>query len=80
MEHFVRLNRDLLDSAKGPGGLQGPASPEKKIISNARTSPRPKGYVAKLENLERVRGQGCPTRFGYEGYVAKRRNGQRVER
>ena len=60
------------------GGLQGTVSPEKVKITNARTSPRPRGYVAKLENLEKVRGQGCPMRFGYEGYVAKRRNGQRV--
>ena len=53
---------------------------EKIKVSKARTSPRPRGYVAKRENLERVRGQGVPTRYGYEGYVAKRRHGQRVER
>ena len=61
------------------GSLQGPL-PEKMKVSKARTSPRPTGYVAKLENLERVRGQGVPTRYGYEGYVAKRGDGQRVER
>ena len=53
--------------------LQGPAS-QKKWTSKARTSPRPRGYVAKLENLESVRGHGGTTRYGYEGYVAKRRN------
>ena len=39
---------------------------------------RPAGQRAKRELVGRVRGQGCPTRFGYEGCVAKRRNGQRV--
>ena len=56
-----------------------PRSTENASFSKVCTPPRPRWYVAKLENLEKVRGQGCPTRCGYEGYVAKRRKGQRVE-
>ena len=45
---------------------------KKRKVSKARTAPWPRGYAAKLENLERVRGQWGPTRHGYEGYATKR--------
>ena len=56
----------------------GDRLPQKMSVSKARIPPRPRGYMAKLENVEEVRRQGCPKRCGNEGYVAKRRNGQRV--
>ena len=63
-----------------PKGLEASRGliPKENVSFYGLTPPRPKGYVAKLKNLEEVRGQGCPTRFGFEGYVAKRRNGQRL--
>ena len=61
-------------------GLGGGAD-TKGICVSAEKSPKlPEGRTIRVPLLARVRGQGSPTRYGYEGYVAKRQKGQRLER
>ena len=59
MEHFAGLNRHLLDSAKGSGGLQGPASPEKMIFLTLAPRLGPEGTWLSLQIWKRYEDKGA---------------------